>query len=280
MHKMTTDALNKEIEKLREKAEVTESKLKDIESSFVSTRNNINIRYIKFLFLWIPFFMLKSLSSLFLFVSIVIVIYAVISTKNKKDRLIGKDSELSKNYDKFSSDLNSINKEIKELINERTKIIEELTFNTFVAGTSFRQKEIKELINVLSNNFDIYQNDNYLLSKNDLIEFGFEDEVIWEYEPTEIEVSLIDEPDNEVDDNAIAVYYISKDIDLKLGYIPKKHTNKLRDIDIEFVKAIIKGGRYKLLKLVDYDDFTDKERYSLINEEKNYSIDLKIKQSE
>lgn len=277
---MTTDALNKEIEKLREKAEVTESKLKDIESSFVSTRNNINIRYIKFLFLWIPFFMLKSLSSLFLFVSIVIVIYAVISTKNKKDRLIGKDSELSKNYDKFSSDLNSINKEIKELINERTKIIEELTFNTFVAGTSFRQKEIKELINVLSNNFDIYQNDNYLLSKNDLIEFGFEDEVIWEYEPTEIEVSLIDEPDNEVDDNAIAVYYISKDIDLKLGYIPKKHTNKLRDIDIEFVKAIIKGGRYKLLKLVDYDDFTDKERYSLINEEKNYSIDLKIKQSE
>lgn len=102
-----------------------------------------------------------------------------------------------------------------------------------VAGYDYRQDELAQLLET--------PNDEYTLSKK-----SFGEEVIdraYQFETEWYNARLEDEPENEFDPNAIAVY--AKDI--KIGYIQRKdqaRVNQLRPNAIS-MEVEIYGGQYK-----------------------------------
>ena len=105
-----------------------------------------------------------------------------------------------------------------------------------VAGTSFRQKEIKSLGE---------HNDDYDLTKRELRE-DFEGDRVYELD-FDVLAQLVPEPENEHDRNAVAV--VADDV--CIGYIPKKDSKRVRALittgKIKRVRADISGGKYKLV---------------------------------
>ena len=114
------------------------------------------------------------------------------------------------------------------------QIINETQTDEFkVAGYDYRQDELAQLLDT--------PNEEYMLSKKQ-----FAEEVIdrvYQFETEWYNARLEDEPDNEYDPNAIAVYAD----DVKIGYIQRKdqaQVNKLRPNAIS-MEVEIYGGQYK-----------------------------------
>lgn len=137
-----------------------------------------------------------------------------------------------------------------------------------IAGTSYRQKEIESLG---------IENELYNCSKSELIDDYIIDEKIYQYDFFDLEVSLIEEPDNAFDPNAIKVVING----VHVGYIKKgscSHIKKLiHQQKIVDITAEIGGGKYKYISS-DYDYEKEKDVYRLEKNTTNYfvSIDLTI----
>lgn len=103
-----------------------------------------------------------------------------------------------------------------------------------VAGTSFRQEEIRSIGE---------KNEDCSLTKRELLE-DFEGEKVYalDWDP---DVRLVPEPENEHDKNALAVIADG----VRIGYVPKKEAVRVRELmdsgRITFVDAEIRGGKYK-----------------------------------
>lgn len=158
-------------------------------------------------------------------------------------------------------------KKLRESDVEETE--EEVVF-TYVAGVSYnnpygqsRQKLIRDYVkeNYSSNKFD--KNDyNYLTDKDIEESYDYGDESkFYQYELEEINtIRLVKEPDNKYDKNAIAIIH---DVMGHIGYIPKKHIDKVKKLmecgeDLR-MKISLYGGRYKY-----YDTYEEKVKSNSI----------------
>lgn len=140
--------------------------------------------------------------------------------------------------------------------NEEKETSEYIDFK--VAGTSFRQKDIRKVIKIEKEkgydfSFDI--DEQYRGMKNsEILEDTF-DEPIFQYENVFFsDVKLVIEDDNEHDPEAIAVYIH----DIKVGYVPKKRfiqkkryirklmLNGLKDNQTWEFLLKLRGGKYKV----------------------------------
>lgn len=148
----------------------------------------------------------------------------------------------------------------KEEVKEEIKDV-----HTFmVAGYDHHQSELASLLKE--------PNDGYSLSGK---AFAEEYDRVYEYATEWLDAQLTDEPENEFDENAIAVYAVSNDyLDneaVKIGYIRRRDqdaVNKLRPCKAE---VEIYGGKYKE---AEYDDYGEFEK--VISGETPYKADLYI----
>lgn len=115
-----------------------------------------------------------------------------------------------------------------------------------VTGISHYVKNIMKLAS---------KNDDFKLSKKDMIDEGLEGSRIYEYDFYGTKVKLEPEPDNPYDPNAVKVLID----DLHVGHIKAgscKHIlNIINQNRIEKIDFEIGGGKYKYLR---YDDEEDK----------------------
>lgn len=135
----------------------------------------------------------------------------------------------------------------------------EYSFN--VAGVSYKQDAIRDLC---------FDNEEYSMSKKKLIDENLIDEPIYKYEESTLGlISLLPDPDNEYDKNAIKVMHR----DILLGYVPKDETNAIHKIIAGPYKATAKvyGGPYKIL-LESEDD-----GYTIEKENQNVGLRVTIK---
>jgi hypothetical protein len=112
-----------------------------------------------------------------------------------------------------------------------------------VAGISFHEKEIREHL--------IMENDDYSMSKKEMIEMGLIDTMVYKYDGLSTNVQLVPEPDNLHSSDAIKV--IADDI--IIGYVPSKETfavKELMDKDDLKIGCSFHGGDYKII-FEDYD---------------------------
>lgn len=138
-----------------------------------------------------------------------------------------------------------------------------------IAGTSYRQKQIKELGE---------ENLDYGMSKSEIIECFMCDEKIYQLSFSPDSVILEEEPDNEHDPNAIKVLIDN----VHVGYIKREnciHVKKLiNEGKINSISADVYGGKYKIVTS-DYDFVKDKDTYELEKDETDFfvSIDITLK---
>ena len=106
------------------------------------------------------------------------------------------------------------------------------------------------------------KNDDYKLSKRDLIDYGYVNERVWEYDFYPLKAELVPEPDNPHDPKAIKVLVDG----LHVGYIKSGSCAHLlrmiREDGIVKIDVKIGGGRYKYLDCVDYTE-SGKEIYEM-----------------
>lgn len=136
-------------------------------------------------------------------------------------------------------------------------------YETFhVAGITHRQQEIFQMAD---------ENEDYSMSKKDIIDSGKENERIYKYEFNPVHVELIPEPDNPHDSKAIKVVIDG----VHVGYIKKGSTSRVRNLLKAGgkVSAEIKGGPYKVL-LYQCED--GKDRYDMETGETNYFVSVQI----
>lgn len=135
-----------------------------------------------------------------------------------------------------------------------------------ISGTSYRQKEIKSLG---------FENDDYSLSKKEIIEYGLEDENIYQLSFSPTSIQLIEEPENKHDSNAVKVIADG----VHVGYIKKGscvHIKKLiNENKISKITADIHGGKFKRVSS-EYDMYTDKETYELEHGKTDFFVSLNI----
>lgn len=135
-----------------------------------------------------------------------------------------------------------------------------------VAGTSFRQMEIKSLGT---------ENDYYSMTKRQLVEECMENENIYQLDFSPNLVKLVEEPMNEHDPNAIKVIVD----DIHVGYIKKgscSHIKKLlRENKIYNITADIHGGKYKRISC-EYDIDSDKDVYELETGETDFFVSITL----
>lgn len=135
-----------------------------------------------------------------------------------------------------------------------------------VAGTSFRQEDIISISDL---------NDIYSYTKKMLIDNDFVDEAIYEYELESKNVSLIPEPDNKYDSNAVKVVIL----DTLVGYIQKKDAPKIKELlasnSIREIYASSAGGNCKYI-FEEWDDEKCKYVYNLKKSKLTIGIDLLI----
>lgn len=131
-----------------------------------------------------------------------------------------------------------------------------------VAGVSFLEQEI----------FSIgFENEDYTLSRKELVDLGYCNERIYQYDFYTNKVELEPEPDNPYDSKAIKVIVNNTHVGyIKSGSCSHIH-NLLNEDKILKIDCEIKGGKYKYL---DYNDIDDS--YSLIKDSSPVSICLKI----
>lgn len=144
------------------------------------------------------------------------------------------------------------------------------TFQSYqVAGVSHYKKNIMEVA---------YENDDYSMTKKQIVDAGMEDEKIWKYEISPLTAVLVPEPDNEHSKNAIQVVIDG----LLVGYIPERkclHLLEVMEEDrIMDITAEICGGPYKVVTYDGVDYSTGKDIYSIEKGEHAFSIELTIKE--
>lgn len=104
------------------------------------------------------------------------------------------------------------------------------------------------------------------------------DEEIYQYRFHPQKVELVPEPDNKYDSNAVKVIVDG----VHVGYIKKgscTHVKKLLAEDrILNINCKIGGGKFKIIT-EDYDPEKDKDVYALERDEREYWVELKIKES-
>lgn len=142
-------------------------------------------------------------------------------------------------------------------LEDAQKKAQEYSFD--VAGVSKYQKAIRE---------HCLENDDYSMPKKEAIDFGMIDEPIYKYETSFGKVSLIPEPENKYDKNAIKV--MRRD-DL-LGYVPADETEAVhRIISGEYeTDARVYAGPYKIIR----ED--DEENYTVEKENQNVGLRVTI----
>lgn len=113
-----------------------------------------------------------------------------------------------------------------------------------------------------------HENEDYSLSKKEIIENGLEDEDIYQYLFRQLPATFVFEPDNEYDSNAIAIYVAG----VKIGYVKQgsiPHIRKLINEDrIVSASCEIVGGNSKRL---------DSENNSIEKTELNYGARITLK---
>lgn len=112
---------------------------------------------------------------------------------------------------------------------------------------------------------------DYEMSKKEVIEEDLVGQRLYKYYFTPSKVELIDEPTNEYDPNAMAVYIDG----LQVGYVPQgstAHVRKiLRSCEVEAIEAQIKGGPFKIL----YED--DEDSYHWEREDYDFGVVVTIR---
>lgn len=174
------------------------------------------------------------------------IIFFVISRRYFK---IAKEKE--KAEQEFFQELERIKKIEKERLEiaqkNREKFIRENDIKTYrVAGVTYYEDNILSLAQ---------ENDFYEMTKKELIEDGFEDERIYEYDFCVSKFEVVPEPDNPHDKNAIKVLADG----VQIGHIKAgscSHLlNVIKENRITKIEGEIKGGKYKY---IGYDDETEK----------------------
>ena len=118
-------------------------------------------------------------------------------------------------------------------------------------------------------------NDDYDMSKREIIEDGLEDEKIYKTFWMIGKTELIPDPDNEYDPNAIKVLMDGK----LVGYVPKDETAEVKKLlDSGLIKHIasdVTGGNYKIV-YSDYDLEKDKDVYEMEKDKDPYEAFITI----
>ena len=150
---------------------------------------------------------------------------------------------------------------------ERPKTVRTRTEGHKVAGTSFRQENIVALGK---------ENSDYNKSKAELISDNRIDEQIWKYDFNTLSprsVSLVPEPDNPQDKNAIKVIIDG----MHVGYIKANSCTHVHNLlaknAIERISCKITGGPYKCVSM-EYDEDEGIDTYVLEEKDLNLSIHL------
>lgn len=119
-------------------------------------------------------------------------------------------------------------------------------------------------------------NPEYDYNKKDMIDFCVADTPIYKWVSKNLPTSLVPEPDNKYDPNAIRVEVGG----ILIGYIPKQNCQKiLADMSagkIVNVSHYITGGAYKIL-VEDYDPLKDKSKYTVETGSSELSAEVYIK---
>lgn len=122
-----------------------------------------------------------------------------------------------------------------------------------------------------------YEDQDYFLTKKELIEENYVGERVWRYGFDSVRVELVPEPDNPADPKAIKV--LVKDV--HVGYIKAgscAHLLKvLREDRIKKIECEIFGGPYKYID-EEYDYERDKEIYTLEKGDAPYAVHLTIEE--
>ena len=130
-----------------------------------------------------------------------------------------------------------------------------------VAGTSFRKEEISSVA---------LENDDYNLSKKDLVDDNHVDERVYKYNPTTVTAELVPEPDNPHSSDAIKVVADG----VHIGYVPSEKNKTVRKVleskNIKEISCEIYGGDYKIVE-EDEDG-----GYSLETERQNFGAEVTI----
>lgn len=115
-----------------------------------------------------------------------------------------------------------------------------------ITGTSHYEENIRQLQ---------IPNDDYGISKHEILEIYGEDERVYENDYDIGKVELVPEPDNPYDSNAVVVLIDG----LKVGYVKKgscSHVkNLLADPNFDHFETEIGGGKYKIVYMDDDDKY-------------------------
>lgn len=119
-------------------------------------------------------------------------------------------------------------------------------------------------------------NPEYDYSKADMIEHCVADVPIYKWTPKALPVTLVPEPNNPYDPNAVRIEVAG----ILIGYIPKNACKKV----LEYIKTNrimsavydATGGAYKTL-VEDYDPLTDKSQYTVETGRAELSAEVYIK---
>ncbi len=134
-----------------------------------------------------------------------------------------------------------------------------------VAGTSYRKDAIISLGT---------KNNDYELNKSQLIKKNLIDTPVYEYVFNPSSVSLVPEPDNEHDANAIKVILDG----VHVGYIKKGSCSHVKNLlssnKIQSISAKIFGGNCKYVRC--YDDCGDKDSYTLEKEKSDFGVEITL----
>lgn len=119
-------------------------------------------------------------------------------------------------------------------------------------------------------------NREYDLSKRDLVNEERIEEKIWKYSFPYNTATLVPEPENPYDSNAIKVLVGGKHI----GYIKSSSCSHLlkmiKQKTIVKIDCKISGGPYKIVHEEEYDDIEDKYTYSLEKDSISFYAHLSI----
>lgn len=163
-----------------------------------------------------------------------------------------------------------INQAVNEIVNEKLSRIAKTVSNQsdsdddkkydyidiYVAGSSFYQKQIKELIT------DCCYYEKYNGYTNSEIRENGDGYIEWEIPSSacsNLDAEFIEEPDNEFDENAIKILIDG----IHVGYVPKEQTKKVKSIlnNITCTLVEVHGGKYK--EVLNDSIYTKSKKISL-----------------
>lgn len=134
-----------------------------------------------------------------------------------------------------------------------------------IAGVSYRQDVIMSLG---------IPNEAYKYTKSQLIKMGLVDKKIYEYLFSPSSVTLIPEPDNDHDPNAVKVVIDGKHV----GYIKKGSCSHIKNLlnsnTISSISAKISGGKSKYVYC--NDDCEDSNSYTMEQDKTDFHVEITI----